>query len=175
MARPWDYLLLGTCVLLVFFLVFDTYIVLPVWLSWLGKWHPLLLHFPIVLILLLVLAAMFKRKVKLAYLGYVALITVVTALSGFFLGKENAVKGELLSWHQNMGGALAILMALWYALQKQFPNTIHIRRVLQLSALVLVGFTGHYGGMLTHGPDFLDFPKNAQAAQLPEDPMVYAT
>ena len=60
-----DYVVFGLSLFLIFCLVFDSYIELPRLIAWVGRWHPLVLHFPIVLLLIapgFLLASLVLRK-----------------------------------------------------------------------------------------------------------------
>ncbi|PIB39351.1 c-type cytochrome domain-containing protein [Maribacter sp. 4G9] len=168
-----DYLILGLSVFLVFCLLFESYMELPSWVSWLGRWHPLVLHFPIVLLIIAIFLGLTGKKVPNSLLTVAVLSALITAISGFFLGKDASVKGDLLVWHQWLGGGLALLAAVWYALVHVFPSRVAYQKGIQLVLIVLIGFTGHYGGMITHGPDFLAFPSDQQKNKIPENPLIY--
>ncbi len=102
------------------------------------------------------------------------LTALITAISGFFLGRESETKGNLLFWHQWLGGGLALFAALWYGLEGlQLKKPIY-SKILQIVLLVLILFTGHYGGMVTHGEDFLALPVNKKEEKIPENPLIYA-
>ncbi|MGB5356934.1 MAG: c-type cytochrome domain-containing protein [Eudoraea sp.] len=174
-SRPtwFNYLLLGLSVFLIFCLVFSAYIALPPLLNWLGKLHPLILHFPIVLLLGLALLAFFKKHIPPALFRITVLSVLLTAISGFFLASEITDKGDLLVRHQWLGGGLAILSALWYAFEDEISQKKIIKNTFPGLIILLVLGTGHYGGMITHGEDFLDFPKSTSYGKIPENPMVY--
>ncbi len=175
-----DYVIFGLSVFLVFCLLFDSYIELPRLVAWIGRWHPVVLHFPIVLLLICVFLGLTGRKTRLPdgqvprfLLTLAVIFALVTAISGFFLGKEIDTKGDLLYWHQWLGGTLALLAALWYWLEgMQLENRIYTK-VLQVALIGLVLFTGHYGGMVTHGEDFLALPTEKREEKIPENPLIY--
>ena len=169
-----DYLILGLSVFLVFCLLFESYMELPTWVSWLGRWHPLVLHFPIVLLLIAIFLGLTGKNVPKRLLIVAVVSALITAISGFFLGKDTLVKGDLLVWHQWLGGALALLSALWYAFVNMFPSQIRYHQGIQVVLIGLIGFTGHYGGMVTHGADFLAFPQNKKQDKIPENPNIYS-
>jgi len=168
-----DYVVFGLSVFLVFCLLFDSYIELPRLVAWVGRWHPLVLHFPIVLLLICVFLGLTGKKIPNFLLTLAVIFALVTAISGFFLGKETGAKGDLLYWHQWLGGGLALLAAIWYWLDGiRFENQI-FTKILQVAIVGLVLFTGHYGGMVTHGEDFLALPTEKRAAKIPENPLIY--
>ncbi len=141
-------------------------------MAWLGRWHPLVLHFPIVLLLVLIFISFVNRKLSYLLFLVATITTLLTAISGFFLGLESESKGLLLNTHQWLGIGLAVLTTIWFWLYRiDFKNKI-ISGGIKLGIAVLIGFTGHYGGMVTHGEDFLAFP-SPENEKIPENPVIY--
>ncbi len=168
-----DYTVFGMSLFLLFCLLFDSYIELPRLVAWVGRWHPLVLHFPIVLLLLCTFLGLSGKKVPKQLLTIAVLLSLLTAISGFFLGKEMTPKGELLFWHQWLGGGLALLAAVWYGLAESNFDKPICYIILQVILLGLIFATGHYGGMVTHGEDFLTLPSEKRGDEIPENPLVY--
>src|SRR5690606_20582752 len=101
LKKRWvDYAVLGLSLFLIFCLVFESHIQVPALVGWLGRWHPLVLHFPIVLLLLCIFLGLTGKPIPPNLFTVTVLSTLVTAISGFFLGKEIPAKGDLLVWHQ---------------------------------------------------------------------------
>ena len=165
-----DYAVFGLSLFLLFCLLFESYIELPRLVAWVGRFHPLVLHFPIVLLLLCAFLGLTGKKIPKQLLTIAVLLSLLTAISGFFLGKETELKGDLLFWHQWMGGALALLAAVWYGLEGSNFDKPIFSKILQVSLIGLIFFTGHYGGMVTHGEDFLALPSEKRAVEIPENP-----
>ena len=172
--KKWvDYVVFGLSLFLIFCLVFDSYIELPRLVAWVGRWHPLVLHFPIVLLLICVFLGLTGKKIPKLLLTIAVVFALLTAISGFFLGQETGTKGDLLYWHQWLGGGLALLAAIWYWLEGiNFDKPI-FSKILQVVLTGLILFTGHYGGMVTHGEDFLALPIEKRAHKIPENPLIY--
>jgi len=168
-----DYVVFGLSLFLLFCLLFETYIELPRFVAWVGRFHPLVLHFPIVLLLLCAFLGLTGKKVPKQLLSIAVLFSLLTAISGFFLGKETALKGDLLFWHQWMGGILALLAAVWYSVEGSNMDKPVFSKILQGTLVGLILATGHYGGMVTHGEDFLALPTEKRADEIPENPLVY--
>lgn len=136
------------------------------WGAWLGRFHPLVVHFPIVLVLLpvgLELAGRWTdrdalRRPVLALWTLAVLSAMASAGAGFLLYASGEYAGELVRRHL-WGGALTVVFslaaALLYAvgLDSTRRRTAY-RTLLGATAVVLVG-TGHLGGTLTHGETFL--------------------
>ncbi|WP_422083478.1 c-type cytochrome domain-containing protein [Ulvibacterium sp.] len=168
-----DYVVFGLSVFLIFCLLFESYIELPVLVAWIGRWHPLILHFPIVLLLIAIFLGLTGKKIPRILLTIAVISALLTAISGFFLGKETGSKGDLLFWHQWLGGALALLAALWYGLEGlQIGKQIYTK-IIQVVIVGLIVLTGHYGGMITHGQDFLALPEEKKQDIIPKNPLVY--
>lgn len=168
-----DYVILGLSIFLIFCLLFDSYMELPGLLGWIGRWHPVILHFPIVLLLIAVFLGLTGKKVPRRLLWAGVISALVTAISGFFLGKETLVKGDLLYWHQWFGGGVALLAAFWYALYDTRQGQGIYVKGIQVGLLVFIGLAGHYGGMVTHGEDFLALPSDGEKNVIPENPNIY--
>ncbi len=173
-SRWVDYVVFGLSVFLIFCLFFESYIELPRLLSWVGRWHPLVLHFPIVLLLIAIFLGLTGKKVPHLLLAVGVLSALITAVSGFFLGKDTLAKGDLLFWHQWLGGGVALLAALWYGLDNMQLDQKIYTKAIQVVLIGLVGFAGHYGGMVTHGEDFLALPVEKRQEKIPENPIIYA-
>ncbi len=172
-SRWIDYTVLGLSIFLIFCLLFESYIELPNVISWLGRWHPLVLHFPIVLLLIAIFLGLTGKSIpKLLFVSAV-LSTLITAILGFFLGMDVPIKGDLLFWHQLLGGATALIAALWYGLDGIGLDKAVYTKMLQIILIGLIGFTGHYGGMVTHGEEFLAFPTEEPDDKIPDNPIVY--
>ncbi|NHF61467.1 hypothetical protein FK220_019095 [Flavobacteriaceae bacterium TP-CH-4] len=168
-----DYSIFGLSLFLIFCLLFDSFIQLPDLVAWLGKWHPLILHFPIVLLLIAVFLGLSGKDIPKKLLTVAVFAALLTAISGFFLGKETGTKGDLLVWHQWLGGSLALVAVIWYVVEGRQWAKKGVAKGLQIVLIGLVGFTGHYGGMVTHGEDFLALPKKKRSDKIPENPLIY--
>jgi len=168
-----DYVIFGLSIFLIFCLIFESYIELPNLVAWLGRWHPVLLHFPIVLLLIAIFLGLTGKTVPKLLLIIATVSALITAISGFFLGTDVGTEGDLLFWHQWLGGGTAMLAAIWYWLDASGFGGKTYSKILQVALAIGIGFTGHYGGMVTHGEDFLAFPKNKKRGAIPENPLIY--
>ena len=131
--------------------------------------HPLLLHFPIVLLVLAGLAFWFPKifgnneKSLIQVLLLMALFfTGLTVIAGLFLSAEEGYVQEDLQNHQWTGLLVFWLGSIWYlSWAKEKPA---IAKTMSASVLVLVLLTGHLGASLTHGEDFLFSPLTAKVS-----------
>ena len=177
----------GLNCMLVFLLVFESRISLPAWLQVIGRMHTLLLHFPIVLLVLCVcweLFAGFKKSMTTeqtaigdSLLLVTSLTAVTSALMGLLLSRETGYVPEELAWHKWGGVFISLLALLWYVFKEQLRSIKIVLSITAAISLVVVIITGHLGGNITHGEDFLLAPvsqdEQAPAVQF-EDAIIYA-
>ena len=170
-----EYAVYCVAILLAFLLVLEQYLTIPGFVKWIGQWHPLVLHFPIVLILVSIIQYWRRDAFIDLYLGTTTFLTFLTAVTGFLLSLEGGAKGNLIQTHQWFGVAVSYLMAIWYWIgNKGFEK--RIIPVLQGLLIIIIVLTGHFGGMVTHGKDFLAFSTTEKTSlqRLPENPNIYA-
>jgi len=173
--------------LLVFLLFLESRILLPSWLQVAGRMHPLLVHFPITLLVLSIFWSLFIEKraphpeSAKSFGGWLLLLSAfaasVTALMGLFLSKEAGYDAEALQWHKWAGITVSVFTCFWYAYREKIKKS----NVLNISAavfcLIVVVIAGHQGAGITHGQDFLLAPMMQQEQQpklLLEEAEVYA-
>lgn len=130
----------------------------------LGRFHVLVLHLPIGIILAAVVLEFLARSDRYRYLNSAgpylwcaaALTSVVTVIFGYLHFFEGGFDGPSASAHRLYGTSIAIItLLIWWLRAK--VNRVY-RRIQPLAALVIVGLvmmTGHYGGNLTHGSTYL--------------------
>lgn len=169
-----SYSIYALTVLLLFLLVFERFLEFPLFVSWLGHWHPLILHFPIVLVLVTVIQYWRKDPYLSWYLAATTLLTLISAITGFVLSMEGGSKGNLILTHQWMGVAVSLIMVFWHFFSKSISSGQI--KLLQGTLVLLVVLTGHFGGMVTHGQDFLAFGSKyeSEILSMPENPNIYA-
>lgn len=138
--------------------------------SFLGKFHPLMIHFPIVLVVLIAIAELLSGFLKkrslpmdqaLPLLWLLAVASsVVAVVSGFLLYSFDGYEGSLVESHKWAGFMLCggIVLAGSFFFIKKRQNFQWIPRLYTPLVLILFGgtiYTSHLGGSLTHGADFL--------------------
>ncbi len=148
---------IAAIVLLAICYFFESYLRLPVFLEYLGRFHLLVLHLPIgmyVFSFLLYWTYRYQdaRLVK-RVLSINSLAAILTAILGLFLAQSPGYEYDSLVSHKNTGVVLAVIMYLWSLLsgKKYWP----VANVLSLSAGIMMIWAGHEGGKITHGEDFL--------------------
>ena len=136
------------------------FLVLTFWLwQFLGRLHPLLVHLPIGLIVLLafleLLAASSRRPRANASTGAILAlavpVSIASAVCGWLLSLGGGYEPSLLQWHKWTGIAVAALCAglgvlYWLDWKKAY-------RVGLLGTFGVLLWASHYGGSLTHGKD----------------------
>ncbi|MBL7817189.1 MAG: chitobiase/beta-hexosaminidase C-terminal domain-containing protein [Saprospiraceae bacterium] len=159
--------------LLLFLVVFGNTLAVPIGLQFVGRMHPLLLHFPIVLLVLAAVWEVFLSK-KLGnteggqpitnneigdwILLSAALTAVLSALMGLFLSQEEGYKAEAIFWHKWTGVAVAFLSFVWYSFRQTARQAKGLRALASVSSLAAVVWAGHQGANITHGESFLTAP-----------------
>lgn len=147
-------------------------------LPFFGRFHPVLVHLPIgILIFAIVIDIASGRErykglrpaLPLAYL-LGALSAIVSCITGYLLSQEGGYEDALLGQHRWMGIGVAVLATALFALQiGKYKLSEKFMLAFSLVLLVLISITGHLGGSLTHGKDYLTeySPFHAGAADTP--------
>ncbi|MEM6800212.1 MAG: DUF2231 domain-containing protein [Bacteroidota bacterium] len=162
----------------------------------LGRFHPLLVHLPIGM---LILAAVLKwrhakapsegleRAIAYSFLGG-AVSAIAAAFFGWLLANGGGYNEDAIFWHKWTGIGLAVVASILWWFHR--PNKSLDKKVswgLSIGMLALLSIAGHLGGNITHGegyllayaPDFLkgnDALAEENASDLPLRPdsvMVY--
>lgn len=134
----------------------------------LGRLHPLIVHLPIGFILLGLLLKWYDRK-QLEHQNVIPLIffwggisAVLACITGYsqYLGEGYAF--ETIKWHLWAGIATALFSFVMYAKCKGLQIVDFLSKmpalVLPILLLILILFTGHQGGNITHGENYLVEP-----------------
>jgi uncharacterized membrane protein/mono/diheme cytochrome c family protein len=128
--------------------------------DFIGRFHPVLVHLPIGILLVAVLFYFLSGQEKYKSVAPAISIAlfigmcsaIASSISGFLLSKTAAYEEPLLSRHQWSGIATTVVaVAAWVLYSKQFRQLKGV--MLLLSLLIII--TGHFGGSLTHGDDYL--------------------
>ncbi|MGN6619112.1 MAG: c-type cytochrome domain-containing protein [Ilyomonas sp.] len=169
-----DGFLFGGIIFLLFLLVFQNRVFIPNWLQVIGRMHPMLLHFPIVLLLLSFLTAWLPLKDKnnegLMLLRLIAALSaVITAIMGLLLSFTEGMSGSTLQWHKWTGVSIALLGFVFYTFPQLFSNRKVFEKCYTLFAAMIIILAGHFGADLTHGENYLVAPVTAEEKLVPVD------
>ncbi|WP_276480347.1 c-type cytochrome domain-containing protein [Paraflavitalea pollutisoli] len=133
-----------------------------------GHFHPVFVHLPIGILLLAFILQWWQRRKPEAQVGQainlsllVGMISaIVSCITGYFLSRSDDYDEDMVNQHQWLGIAVAVLaIVLYYLRVKQQGGRWHWPMMIVL--VVLVALTGHVGGSLTHGSDYLTRPFSA--------------
>ena len=125
-----------------------------------GRFHPLLVHLPIGILLLAALFQLLALKPKYTSMHAATNIAlfwgmisaIVSCISGYLLSQSGDYDEELVSTHKWFGIATASISLIAY-LFNRWENEFAKWIILLMVPLIFV--TGHLGGSLTHGSDYL--------------------
>ncbi len=188
MAQRWQNIFFNICIalncLLIFLLLFGANLRLPSFLQVAGRMHPLLLHFPIVLLIVFFIWELFVPKKDHLILKNTAdwlllaaaFTSVLTALMGIFLSKEEGYDADAIALHKWSGVSIALITMLLFTyreLVRKKKLALFLTGSLSMIAII---FTGHQGAGITHGENFLLAPISPEKKKrdvLFEDAMVY--
>ncbi len=134
------------------------------WIFFLGRFHVVVLHLPIGIILAAVALEITRHGRTLRRRGTAghflwasaALTAVVTVALGYMHYLEGGFGGPSATVHMVAGTSVAVLTTLVWLL-RSWLTSIYARTRYPLATLLvaLLVVAGHYGGNLTHGPAFL--------------------
>jgi uncharacterized membrane protein len=133
-----------------------------------GRLHPLLIHFPIALVISAAVAEAVGvilgddrwRAIGVGNVRAGSLFALFAAIAGWRLAVEPGLEtSAVLEWHRWLGtiGAGVTLAAALATTGTggRLPRSVWIYRTALLAAALLVAATSHLGGVLVWGADFL--------------------
>jgi uncharacterized membrane protein len=130
-----------------------------------GRLHPVIVHMPIGILVLACLFELFTgtnrytnfRPAIQTMIFWGMLAAVAAVVSGLLLEGSGEYEEEFVEPHEWVGISTAIVAVLFYVLYK-----VHVKRklvkIVSIVVLALVAVTGHLGGNVTRGPEFLVEP-----------------
>jgi uncharacterized membrane protein/flagellar biosynthesis/type III secretory pathway chaperone len=137
-------------------------------IEFLGHFHPVLVHLPIGFLLIGLLLQWLSHKKKYASIKpAIAIIflwgtitAIVTSITGYLLSISDDYDKNLVNWHMWIAISVVIISAVLYTKEVN-PKVKVNKKILSIVLLFLIMFTGHLGGSLTHGSDYLTKPFSA--------------
>ena len=133
-----------------------------------GRLHPMLVHFPIALILVAAVMELFTLKNPhhsfrsgirfLVVLG--AITAVLAAAMGWLLAENEGITGSTLDLHRVIGmvsAGLSLFLLVLLRKSELNPSSSSIKtyRLFLFLTGIGIGAAGHFGASLTHGEDYL--------------------
>jgi uncharacterized membrane protein len=130
-----------------------------------GHFHPLVVHLPIGILLMALLLNLLSRnpryqafKTVVPFILLCGMISAIVAcISGYLLSISDDYNESIVSWHMWMGISVAVVSVLWYLQERNF-RFVRSLKFLSGALFILIMITGHLGGVLTHGSDYLTEP-----------------
>ena len=127
-----------------------------------GRMHPLIVHFPIALTLIVLPFALIARRrggawdSALALLIYAGAASAAAAVASglLFAGHQDPqmlARHELVGWIAASGTLVCALLA---ALHQRDPSRRWILELALVATALAVGLAGHFGGEMVHGVGF---------------------
>lgn len=137
------------------------------WSLFIGRFHPLLVHLPIGMLIVAFILEVMSRNRRLAVLGaavlpvlvFGALSAVAACIAGWLLSASGGYDEEALDMHMWMGIGVAVISVL-LCIFRRYALFRKAWLPVSFVMIVLLSFAGHFGGNLTHGEDYLtaEFP-----------------
>lgn len=139
-------------------------------IEFVGMFHPLLVHLPIGILLLAGVFQFLSRKEKYQSLSAairIALLlgmigAIASCISGYLLSNTGDYDEKLIFNHQWFGIALACTSVVAYVLNRKNIQTTWVITLM----VVLIIITGHLGGSITHGSDYLTSPFSSEDPEM---------
>jgi uncharacterized membrane protein/mono/diheme cytochrome c family protein len=162
-------LLYALNIFIVFLLLAGSSVAIPVWLQPVGRLHPLILHFPIVVLIMAMILEFFRFKERFqteklyheftTYLWLCgALFAALTAVMGLFLSKEPGYEGGTLQWHKWFGVTVVFVSTGIYWCRNAQWYSPKIARSGAVITILCLTIAGHFGADITHGDNYLLAP-----------------
>lgn len=162
-------LLFALNVFIIFLLLFGSSMAIPQWLQPVGRMHPLVLHFPIVVLIMAMMLEFFRFRerfrTELLYHDFTtylwltgAIFAAITAIMGLFLAKEPGYEGGTLIWHKWLGASVVFVSTLIYWCRTAGWYNVKIARWGAGTVVFALILAGHFGADLTHGDNFVLAP-----------------
>ncbi len=177
-------LLFALNIFIIFLLLFGDAIAIPQWLQPVGRLHPVILHFPIVVLIIAALMEFFRFNDRLKYepvyqeltdylwLGG-ALFAAITAIMGIFLSKEPGYDGDTVQWHKWFGAMVVFIATAIYLGRGKGWYKAKIAQASSIGVALCLLMAGHYGADITHGENFILAPVwHPERAKVPIDKAV---
>ncbi|MFT3748605.1 MAG: hypothetical protein QM768_09825 [Agriterribacter sp.] len=133
------------------------------WSQFFGRFHPLVVHLPIGIILfavLLLIVAAYRKSILLDKAINIALLagcvsTVPAIVTGLLLSGNGGYHANTLFWHKWTGITTAIVCFACWLTRRKPGSGKKISNALLIISTILIAIGGHLGGNMTHGEGYL--------------------
>lgn len=131
--------------------------------GFLGRFHPLVVHLPIGFLLLSGIAEIVARRRGVNLNNAISIMLLSGAIAallavglGWLLAGDGGYDENTLFWHRWMGVGVAVVSILaWLAKIGKLKISSNVYKGSLLLLVLLITVTGHFGGNLTHGSNYL--------------------
>ncbi|MCH6198549.1 hypothetical protein MMU07_03085 [Aquiflexum sp. LQ15W] len=133
-------------------------------ITFIGRFHPLWVHLPIGFLIIAVFFKAYevfgKRPAMQEAVNFSLLLGTISALIaavlGFMLSQSGGYEDDLLDIHLVAGWTTVIISGIAWWVNKNEPRFSKKLNYIVLGFMILaLSVTGHFGGSLTHGEDYL--------------------
>jgi uncharacterized membrane protein/mono/diheme cytochrome c family protein len=133
-------------------------------ITFIGRFHPLWVHLPIGFLILAVLLKAYvvlgkKPALQEAVIFALLLGTIsalIAAFLGFLLSQSGGYDGDLLDIHLIAGWTTVIVSGIaWWTNKNEQRFSEKLNYGILGFLILILSITGHFGGSLTHGEDYL--------------------
>lgn len=131
--------------------------------EFIGRLHPVLVHLPIGIFIIALVMDLVSRSARFSYLepslrfmySIGLLGSVLSLVSGYYLSQEGNNPAESMELHKWVAIATTALFAVYFFLRTKIVNSTLLHNSTLFILFAAMTTTGHLGGSLTHGDDFL--------------------
>jgi uncharacterized membrane protein/mono/diheme cytochrome c family protein len=133
-------------------------------ITFIGRFHPLWVHLPIGFLIIAVIFKVyvdFGKKYELQEaVNFSLLLGAISALAaavlGFLLSQSGGYEDDLLDIHLVAGWTTVIISAIaWWVNKNELRFSKKLNYIVLGFMVLALSVTGHFGGSLTHGEDYL--------------------
>jgi uncharacterized membrane protein/mono/diheme cytochrome c family protein len=147
--------------------------------EFIGHLHPVLVHLPIGILMLACVFHIVSYHQKFAHFKTVMSVmlfwgmvcAVLSCITGYCLSNSGDYDLRLVSLHMWMGISVAAVSLVLFILFKKVKSEI-VLRIISFVLFIMICITGHLGGSLTHGSDYLSFNTAGQKVVIKPVPNV---
>jgi uncharacterized membrane protein/mono/diheme cytochrome c family protein len=135
------------------------------WVQFIGRFHPLTVHFPIAMILLVPVLEIVGRHKSFSYLrlssgfilGLATMAAIFAAFLGWCLARTGGYSGSLVTQHMWGGITLTAICWLCWMLHWRIgePNVTKYYAAALTACVLVVSWTGYRGGQVSQGEEHL--------------------
>ncbi|MBV8252614.1 MAG: hypothetical protein JO154_08405 [Chitinophaga sp.] len=133
------------------------------WTGFSGRMHPVLVHLPIGILVAAIILLLLSRRARwqslqaaVPSLLLLAFLSAVTScITGYLLSKDGGYEESLLNTHFYLGITVAVSSGIFWICWRILRRKHLLILIYSFVMLSLITITGHYGGSLTHGDNYL--------------------